>query len=153
MDAIVFDLLEMNRKRTLEVLAGVAEAQADVVPSGFNNNIRWHAGHILTTQERLSLRLAGEPMKLPEELMSLFLNGTKPADWQEAPPSLPELTRHLEEQPGRIRERLQGKLGEPLAVAFKDFRRLDEALIFSLTHEALHAGYIMALKKASAAQV
>ncbi|GGG25988.1 DinB family protein [Paenibacillus abyssi] len=151
MEQIVFSQIELNRSRTLALVAELSEQQADVVPPGFNNNIRWHLGHILTTQERLAFRLIPEPLDLPEELMSLFVNGTKPADWQTSPPDLPALIKLLEEQPGRIRARLQGRLEEKITVPFKDFGRLDEVLVFSIGHEATHAGYIMALKRAAAA--
>lgn len=148
MEQIIFSQIELNRSRTLSVAAGLSERQADLIPQGFNNNIRWHLGHILTTQERLSLRLIQETLELPEDLMSLFLNGTKPGDWQTAPPDLPTIIALLEEQPGRIQKRLQGRLEENITVPFKDFEQLGEALIFCIGHEATHTGYIMALKKA-----
>jgi uncharacterized damage-inducible protein DinB len=156
LESVVFDQLKRNRDRTLAVLDSVTEQQADVIPAGFNNNIRWHVGHILTTQERFALRLIGEPLGLPEELTSLFLNGTKPADWEGAspeagPPDLSTLRRLLEEQPERLCELVQGRLEEKLTVPFKELGTLGEALIFSIGHEAAHTGYIMALKKAAAA--
>lgn len=153
MESIVFNQIELHRSRTLELITELTENQADIVPHGFNNNIRWHLGHILTTQERFAYRLIEEPLGLPEELMNLFLNGTKPADWQTTPPDLPSLIKLLQEQPGQIRNRLQGRLEEQITVPFKDFKRLDEVLLFGTCHEAMHAGYIMALKKAVAAQM
>ncbi|ALS22965.1 DinB family protein [Paenibacillus naphthalenovorans] len=150
MEHIVFNQIELHRSRTLELVTGLSESQADIIPEGFNNNIRWHLGHILTTQERFAYRLIGEPLGLPEELMNMFLNGTKPADWQTAPPELPSLIKLLQEQPGQIRQRLQGRLEQQITVPFKDFKRHDEALLFGTCHEAMHAGYIMALKRAAA---
>jgi hypothetical protein len=152
MERTVFKQLELNRSRTLELLAGVTEEQAMVIPNGFNNNILWNAGHILIIQERLALRLIGEPLELSDERWSLFLNGTKPSEWQATPASLAEISKLLEEQPERLRPKLQGRFQEPLTVSFKGFELLEEALIFSIGHEATHAGYIMALKKAVAAQ-
>lgn len=152
MEKLLFSQLELNRSRTLEIAAGLTEREADVIPIGFNNNIRWHLGHILTTQERLALRLIQEPLGLPEELTRLFVNGTRPADWSSAPPELPELLKLLTEQPDRLRKRLEGRLEEKLTVPFKDFSQLSEALVFSIGHEAMHAGYMMALKRAVAAQ-
>ncbi|MBP1154966.1 MULTISPECIES: DinB family protein [unclassified Paenibacillus] len=153
MEHIVFNQIELHRSRTLAIVAELSENQADVVPNGFNNNLRWHLGHILTTQERFAFLFIGAPLSLPQELMNLFLNGTKPADWQTAPPDLPSLLKLLEEQPSRIRERLQGRLAEQITIPFKDFNRLDEVLLFGTCHEAMHAGNMMALKKAVAAQM
>jgi uncharacterized damage-inducible protein DinB len=153
MEHIVFNQIALNRSRTLEVVAELTEKLADVVPQGFNNNIRWHLGHILTTQERLSFRLIQETLDLPEDFMNLFVNGTKPADWQSAPPDLPALFKLLKEQPDRIQERLQSRLDEKIAVPFKDLTQLSEVLVFSIGHEATHAGYMMALKKAVSAEL
>lgn len=150
-ETLIFRMLDMNRSRTLATAENVTERQADIIPDGFNNNIRWHLGHILVTLERMAFRLIGEPLGLPDELVNMFVNGTKPADWVTPPPDLATLRRLLEEQPGRIRERLEGRLTEPLKVTFKDLTRLDEALVFGISHEATHAGFIWALKKAVAA--
>lgn len=153
MDHLLLSQIELNRSRTLDIVSELSEKAADVIPNGFNNNIRWHLGHILTTQERLAFRFIQEQLDLPEDLMGLFVNGTKPADWQTAPPDLPTLRKLLAEQPGRIGPRLQGRFEEKLIVPFKDFSRLGEVIVYSIGHEAVHAGYIMALKKAVAAQL
>lgn len=151
MDALIFSQIAVNRRRTIDLVSSLSEAFADIVPEGFNNNIRWNIGHIVATQERLAFRLIGETMDLDLSFMNLFAGGTKPADWQIKPPSMETLLELLEKQPERIQERLQGRLDEKLTIPFKEFASLDEALVFSIGHEALHAGYIMALKKAVAA--
>lgn len=152
MDALIFSQIAVNRGRTMEIVADLSESFLDIIPNGFNNNIRWHLGHIVTTQERLAFRLIDEPLELPGPFMSMFVNGTKPADWQTAPPSLEKLLELLEKQPERIQERLQGRLEEKLTIPFKQMTSLDEALVYSIGYEAMHAGYMMALKKAVASQ-
>jgi|DewCreStandDraft_2_1066082.scaffolds.fasta_scaffold13470_3 hypothetical protein len=147
MEQIIFNQIELNRSRTLEIITNLTSEQVNVTPNGYNNNILWHVGHILTTQERLSYRLIQEPLELPESLMALFLNGTKPADWQTPPPDMSTLLPLLKEQPTRMKQRLEGRLEEQITIPFKDLKRLGEVLIFSIGHEALHVGYIMAMKK------
>lgn len=152
MEAIIFHQIQVARDRTLSLMEHISEQQADIVPAGFNNNLRWHIGHILTTHERLSFRLIEEQLELPEELMALFVNGTKPADWQTTPPDLSVLRKLLMEQPSRIQKRLEGRTEESLKVPFKDLNQLGEVLLFMASHEALHAGYMMALKRAVATE-
>ncbi|MDF2724378.1 MAG: DinB superfamily metal-dependent hydrolase [Paenibacillus sp.] len=151
MEAMLFAQMEFNRNRTIELVKDLSESFIDAVPQGFNNNIRWHLGHIVTVQERLTYRLLGESMDQPDEWISKFVNGTKPADWTEAPADMPTLLQLLEAQPARQRERLQGKMNTPLVVPFRDYATLQEAFLYSIVHEGLHAGYIMALKRAVAA--
>lgn len=150
MEQALFDMLEVNRGRTLEIIHSTDPSLLKIIPPGFQNHLHWHIGHILTTQERLAFRLIGEPLELEERLMSFFLNGTKPEDWTEPAPELPVLLELLQEQPARIRKRLAGKTGLPLKVPFKDFTTLGEVLLFSLSHEGLHQGYMMALRRAAA---
>lgn len=147
MEQMIFSQIKLNRSRTLEIVANLSVEQVKGIPNGFNNNILWHVGHILTIQERLAFRLIQDTLELSESLMDLFLNGTKPADWQTAPPDMLTLLPLLEEQPSRIKRRLQGRLDEQITIPFRDMSRLKEVLIFSIGHEALHTGYIMAMKK------
>lgn len=151
MEQAFFDMLEVNRGRTLEIIHSTEPRLMEIVPPGFANHLHWHIGHILTTQERLAFRFIGEPLELDEQLMRFFLNGTKPADWAEPAPDIPELAERLKEQPARIRRRLSGKWDQPLAMPFKSFSTLGEVLLFSLSHEGLHQGYMMALRRAAAA--
>lgn len=152
-ESIIFNQIEYSRKRTLDVASQVSEQQADIVPKGFNNSIRWNLGHILTIQERLAFELIKEKPALDQDLMGLFMKDTKPSDWQSAPPDLPTLFELLKDQPRRLQERLQGRLAEPLITPFRGVTRLDELLILTIGHEGLHAGYIMAQKRAVAAQM
>lgn len=41
----------VTRKNILSLLEGVSPEVLDVVPEGFNNNIHWQIGHILTAGE------------------------------------------------------------------------------------------------------
>ena len=148
MESTLFRLLEVNRERTLELIDSTDPALLQVIPDGFNNNLHWHIGHILTTQERLAFRFIGEKLELEESLMNCFVNGTKPADWTEGVPEVSQLIPLLREQPGRIRSRLAGKLNQSITIPFKDFTTLSEVLLFSLSHEGLHQGYMMALRRA-----
>ncbi|KIL35095.1 hypothetical protein SD71_15715 [Cohnella kolymensis] len=153
MESIIFNQIEFSRKRTLDVVSPVSEQHADIVPKGFNNSIRWNLGHILTIQERLAFELIREQPDLDANLMGFFMKDTKPSDWQSAPPDLPTLFELLKEQPRRLQQRLQGRLAEPLVTPFRGVTRLDELLILTIGHEGLHTGYIMAQKRAVAAQV
>jgi len=142
---------EIVRSLTLAAVQAMHEEEADVQPEGFNNTIRWHLGHIYLVQERLAFHYAGFPVDAPQPYIDLFGNGTKPADWTTAPPSLAELGSRLTEQPGRIRTLLGEKLHEPPAVPFSRFEgKLDTIgaiLGYSLYHEGLHLSSIKTIKR------
>lgn len=144
--------IEVVRSITLKVLEDLTEEEADLMPPGFNNTIRWNLGHILIVQDQLARHFAGIEGQLPAEYITLFNNGTKPADWQTSPPSLTELAQHLKAQTLSIRENLTERLDE---LATKPFHRLGfkmetigEILNFSIHHEGVHFGIINGLRHA-----
>jgi hypothetical protein len=146
-DAQLFQIMELVRSRTVKWIEAVDPALVDVKPSNFNNTIHWHAGHILLIQDRLTLRLSGLPMGLPDEYTGWFANGTKPADWQTEPPAVPILLQQLKDQGERIKSQLLGKLDDKLAIPFIEFETVSQALGYTLYHEGMHLSSMNALKR------
>jgi hypothetical protein len=144
--------VELIRAVTLETLENVAAETVDIMPPGYNNTIRWHIGHILTTQDRFATIFAGATSQLPAHYSSLFANGTKPADWQETPPSLEELIAQLKEQPSHIKTQLGSRLHEkavkPFVRSGYPLETIEEVMNYSLYHEGVHIGMINGLKRA-----
>ncbi|HJV46844.1 MAG TPA: DinB family protein [Bacillota bacterium] len=144
--------VELVRALTLETFDSLTEEMADIIPAGFNNNIRWNLGHILIVQDQLAAQFASIPAQLPIDFMTLFGNHTSPRDWNRQVPTLEQLANELRNQVGHIRGHLENRLEE---AARKPFKRLDyrmetigEILAFSLHHEGLHLGVIGSLRKA-----
>ncbi|WP_249872100.1 DinB family protein [Oceanobacillus saliphilus] len=143
MEQIIFRHMDTVRGITEKAINSIPEQDADIVPNGFNNNIRWNFGHIAFVQENLVYGVLGKKMGLPEEYEELFSPGTKPADWQQTPPSLREISIVLSEQKRRIRETLKGGLEEKLLTPYTNrmgitFHTVGETFLFSFYHEALH---------------
>jgi uncharacterized damage-inducible protein DinB len=149
---MAFNQMALFRSRTVKWIEAVDPTIVDVMPTNFINTIHWHIGHILIVQDRLTLRLAGLEIGLPEAYLGWFGNGTKPADWQTQPPSVDILLQQLKEQPDRLQKQISGKLEErlatKLAIPFNNMETLGEALNYSFYHEGIHLGYMMALKRA-----
>jgi uncharacterized damage-inducible protein DinB len=142
--------LETVREITEQMIKKIPEEISDIVPKGFNNNIRWNFGHIASVQEKLVFRILGEEMGIPKEYEQFFGAGTKPADWEGTPPSLAEIAVVLTEQKTRIKDFIQGRLHEKLPTPFTNragitFYTLGETLLFSFYHEALHVETIKRL--------
>ncbi|ALC85478.1 DinB superfamily protein [Bacillus sp. FJAT-22090] len=143
MEQMIFHHMETVRTITEKSIKTIPEEIADIVPKGFNNNIRWNFGHIAYIQEKLVYGVLGEKMSVPNEYEELFSAGTKPADWKKTPPSLAEISVVLSEQKLRINKSLQGNLYKELPKPFTNkagitFNTLGETFLFSFYHEALH---------------
>ncbi|HLR42291.1 MAG TPA: DinB family protein [Pseudogracilibacillus sp.] len=145
-EADVFQQLDLVRKITLSELDGITEEQADIIPEGFRNNIRWNLGHIYTLQNSLLAHNAGMDLTTPKHYEALFSPGTKPADWEGDLPSLTEIIEKLTDQPAQIKEALSGKLDEPAIKPFIKQNNVGQILTFTFYHEGLHISTIKAFK-------
>ena len=155
MQEFIFDQLKIIRSNTVNEAKELSESQADLVPEGFNNNIRWNLGHVYLVQEKFAFGFTEEPMQLPEGFPELFGGKTKPSDWKEQPPSLPELITMLEDQTSRIKEKLCARLNEVVAKPLNmpsglTLKTIGEFLTFSMYHEGMHVQTIKMLKRFSA---
>ena len=140
------------RYRTIQALDATTEEQADRLPEGFTNTIRWNLGHILVTAEFALGRFTEMQNNLPVPYTALFKAGTRPDEWTETPPLLSELKHHLLEQNTRMNE-LDGQLSDPLQSEFSigsylKLETIGELLLFLMNHESLHLGTISGIKRA-----
>lgn len=154
MREFLFNQLKVIRTNTLTAVKEVSEMQADSVPAGFNNNIRWNLGHIYLVQELFAFAFIPEPMEMPKGFTELFGRDTKPCDWKIQPPTLLELIELLEAQTSRIKEKLDTRLTEVVAKPFNmpsglTLNTIGEFLTFSMYHEGMHVQTIKMLKKFS----
>ncbi|MDQ0243527.1 hypothetical protein J2S09_001072 [Bacillus fengqiuensis] len=143
MEQTIIHHMETVRKITERTMEKMPEEISDIIPDGFNNNIRWNFGHIAFVQEKLVFGLLGKEMGLPENYEQLFGAGTKPTEWEETPPSFAEIAMILTEQKTRIKDFIQGRLHEKLPTPFTNrsgikFYTVGEVFLFSFYHEALH---------------
>ncbi|MGE6720688.1 DinB family protein [Peribacillus frigoritolerans] len=143
MEQTIIHHMETVRKITEQTIKKIPENISDIIPKGFNNNIRWNFGHIALVQEKLVFGLLGEEMKIPKNYEQFFAAGTKPVKWEETPPSFAEIAGVLTEQKTRIKDFLQGRLHEKLPTPFTNrggitFYTVGETFLFSFYHEALH---------------
>lgn len=144
---------EMLRGFTLTMINHLKEEQIDIVPDGFNNNIRWNIGHILVAQDYLLYGRDQAANIVKPGYVELFNQGTKPADWTGEVPSLATLAADLEAQMSRIEKDFGHRWDEKLPKPFilrpgTEMTTYGEVMIFTLYHEGWHVGYIQSLKRA-----
>ncbi|QAY67550.1 DinB family protein [Paenibacillus protaetiae] len=141
------------RQIVIGQIQSISEAQFDIQPKGFNNTIRWNAGHIIYWMDQYITLSFGLPSAIPAPYGTLFNSGTKPADWTIAPPSKEQLVDMLAEQLARLSELPADGLDKALRTPFEmgpfRFNTAGELFNFALMHEAIHLGVISSLMKAS----
>lgn len=141
-------LLSFWRQYTLNVIEDITEDEADHIPDGFSNNLRWNIGHILVSSAGLLLPRLGADIPYPSVYLEQFNRGTSPKEWTSAPSSLATLKEELKAQPELLKAHLHGRLDEPLTESFIELDTIGGLVGFAINHEMLHAGVIMGMKKA-----
>ena len=151
-EKMIFDLFEFGRNSTLQAAKDITEENADVIPNGFPNSLRWQLGHMYASVEGIVFHFANETMNFPEGFVELFNRGTSPKDWKTTPPTLEEIIALLSEQQNRVKETFTGRLDEKISQPFSagplKLETIGELLSFASFHESEHIGIIKSLKQA-----
>ncbi|OEH94049.1 DinB family protein [Bacillus solimangrovi] len=126
----------------LNVLMKAREDQLDVIPEGFNNSIRWNAGHVLViTDAVLSLDNTYKSV-VPESYKEYFMKGTSPREWEGEPPSVEEISEFITKQLKTIQETFVGREDEELERPFEllgaSFTKVKDILGFICFHTGMH---------------
>jgi hypothetical protein len=144
------DLIKTTRKNTLNFIENLTLEQLNTIPRGFNNSIGWNFAHCLITQQLLCYKLAGLPMFFDEETTDLYKKGSDgKAKLNE------EILAFFKQNSMKFIDELEADYS---ANKFNKFNKYSTSYNFELTnieeaialvsaHEALHFGYIMAMKK------
>lgn len=144
-------LFKYARTSTLILLNNIDKNKWDEQPSGYPNNIRWNAGHVYSTAEDY-LTDADKDYKITHpEWNGLFLDGTRPSEWQDGVPSPEEIIAALEEQEKRIEHHFKHKLQNEASIA-RDVNAMmldtvDLSLQFVTWHEGIHLGFMNGMRR------
>ncbi|ANB61251.1 DinB family protein [Anoxybacteroides amylolyticum] len=144
---VLFQQLEDYRRELLRVVDGLTEEEADIVPKGFNNNIRWNLGHIYLDQYLWIQHLTKEPILFPEGFRGWLGFGTSPTAWKTHPPSLSVLKELLVEQPKKIREWYGERLEEEFPSTESGMYTIAQVLVRTIFHEGQHLAKIQDIRR------
>ncbi len=148
-----FDIIRTTRSNFLRLVDGLSEEQLNHVPAGFNNNIAWNLAHILVVQQTLCYVRMGFESQIPQPDMKRFGKGSKPDQWigkeeialfkSQVMEQIAQLEKDL--RSGFFEEREYEKMLTSYGLTVDS---LEYAISYLATHDALHYGYVLALKRA-----
>lgn len=144
------DMFKYNRTSTLILLPKLDENIWDIQPENFPNTIRWNAGHIYAEAEGFLHDADHHYEVIRPDWMDLFLDGTRPSEWEGNIPTKDEIIDALKEQEKRIETFFEGKYHNK-ASKVRDINGLmletvDSSLQFVTWHEGLHLGILKSLR-------
>ncbi len=139
-------MLRASRNRLLKLLETTELEILFKIPEGFNNNIIWHIGHCITTQQRHMYMRSGLPMHISDEFMDTFKIGTSPRSWQNIP-DVNEVKHLLLHTIDCLESDLESKIFVhytpfelPLGIQISNHMQALQAAIY---HEGEHSGIIL----------
>ena len=145
-----FEIAIFSREILLQLIEGLSEAQLNIIPNGFKNNIAWNLGHIFVTQQLLTYKLSGLQCNVSNDFIEKFTKGStaKPnisiEKVNHIKNSLIELINQTEKdyKSGKFKEYHKYTTSQGFSL-----NNIEEAIQFSNYHEGIHIGIIMSLKK------
>ncbi|WP_423410570.1 DinB family protein [Heyndrickxia sp. MSNUG] len=144
---VLFTQLESFRNYILGVVEQVTAEEADLIPQGFNNNIRWNLGHIYLDQYLWIQALTKEKAPVAEQFKEWFGYGSSPANFTSETPSFEELRNLLKEQPAKIKEEYGNRLEEEFPPTEMGMHTIEQVLTRTIFHEGMHLQTILDIKK------
>ncbi|MBY0122757.1 DinB family protein [Bacillus sp. S/N-304-OC-R1] len=144
---VLFKQLESYRNGVLGSVKDVTEEEAEIIPKGFNNNIRWNLGHIFLDQYLWIQAITKEKTPVPDHYNTWFGFGTSPANFTAETPSLEELRDALKNQPSQIKEAYGQQLEVEYHPTEMGMQTIEQVLIRTIFHEGMHLQTILDIKK------
>lgn len=143
-------LFKYNRTSTLILLPKLEEELWDIQPDNWPNTIRWNAGHIYAEAEGFMHDADNNYEITHPEWLDLFLDGTRPSEWEGDVPTKAEIIEALREQETRLETFFADKYDNP-ASHVRDLNgtlldTVDASLQFITWHEGIHLGVMKSLR-------
>lgn len=143
-------LLE-TRKNIIKVLTSFKD-QAHIIPKGYSNNLFWNAAHCIVTQQLLCYKLSGLEMKYDDAFIEKYRKGSSAysenisdSEWNFV---IEELINSVHVMKADFEKGIfQNFIEYPTSYGVT-LRSSEQAIEFNNSHEALHLGYMMAMRKA-----
>jgi len=144
---VLFNQLESYRSEVLAIVENITEEEANIVPDGFNNNIRWNLGHIYLDQYLWIQAVTKEKNSVIEQFNTWFGFGTSPSDFTAETPSLEKIISLLKHQPAHIKETYGDRLDVELTSTEMGMHTIEQVLVRTIFHEGMHLQAILDIKK------
>ena len=145
-----FDIALKTRILFYKTLENLTLDQLNTKPKGFNNTIFWNIKHVVITQQLLIYRLSELPVLVTEKEIETYKKGTKSeskATIEDIELLKYQLFSTLEKTKEDYQKGLFKKYTEYTVSTKSILTSINEALAFNNSHEGIHFGYILAMKK------
>ena len=143
-------ILRQTRQNYLTILEALTTEQLLTIPTGFKNNILWNLGHTIVVKNLLIYGLSDLAIPIEAELVEKYRKGSQ-ASSHVADSEIEAIKALLTSSITQ----LESDLAAGIFKTFKSYptsygvtlNNIQDAVTFNNAHEALHLGYVMAMRK------
>jgi hypothetical protein len=151
MDKLI-EVIKASRNKLLSLLADLTTEELNYIPTGFNNNLAWQMGHLVVSQQLLCYKLTGQKFLIEDELIDLYKNGSKPERaFSEA--EIAQMKGYLLSTIDQLEIDLTTGIFDnytPYTISTYPgltLNNVNDAVTFIVSHDGLHYGCSLGLKK------
>ncbi len=145
-------VIQASRQALLNLIEDLSIDQLNEIPAGFNNNIAWQLGHLIVSQQILCYKLSQLPLLIDKDWVEKYRNGSRPESFINT-----EEVSSLKQASAQNIEVLERDLTQNIFANFQPYTistyknltlaNIDDALEFIVSHEGLHYGCCLMMKK------
>lgn len=147
--------IAITRNNFSDLMAGLTIDQLNQVPVGFNNNIAWNYCHIIVATQGLVLGLSGIDGPISKEQVAKYKKGTKPESYISS-----DEIEYFKNASEKLLIQIQDGIRQGVFTNFTSYttsfnatlNNVGDALAMVQSHDAMHYGYALALRRAVLAQ-
>ncbi len=143
-------VIKKTREYLLQMIQDLSTDQLNEIPPGFNNNIIWHIGHLLASQQGVCYLRAGMPLAIHEDYYKRYKSDTRPDGFIDRM-EVEKITTLFMDAIDQFEYDYEAGIFsnyKPWTTRYGvSLNTIDDAVQFLLFHEGLHTGSVTALKK------
>ncbi len=144
-------MLIKTRTAMIALCESLTQEQLLIIPEGWSNNIYWHLGHCLVTQQTLVYKRTGSDLHVDPSIITACIKGSSPRTWDGLPLSFDDIKKQLIDLAEQCITDYQALAAKPydsfVTGTGTPINTLDDAIDFNLYHEGMHMGLMIALTK------
>jgi hypothetical protein len=145
-----FKITRTSREIYAKILENFTLEQLNRIPEGWGNNLMWHVGHIVVSQQVLVYKGSGIPMQISDDLAALYMRGTKPerdVTQDEVDEMKSLLFSTIQKTEEDYRNGIFTTYNARKSEMGFDLADTEDAIAFNNQHEGMHLGMVIRLKK------
>ncbi|MCO6565683.1 MAG: DinB family protein [Apibacter sp.] len=145
-----FEILKKYRKSLVDEIDDLNIEQLQMIPKGFKNNIFWNVAHVLVSQQILHYKMSGLNPLITHDWIENYQKGTLPRFV-----ITEDEINYLKGKLITTADRLEEDFNEKKFDSYTEIETkmgilissIEDAINFNTSHEALHYGIVISMKK------